>query len=311
MNDAHEGVTVVTPRVYEPHPQGTCRRRLRRGVQYRPTRQDRLTFDAIKSAVQVTPDDFVNTAMQFLHWNYSQQGDRCGGSGHSFDCSGLMCHVMRLLGLVPPDYCVTSFVLANLCWADGLIIPSFAQARATKAVFAFIGRNGGRLPYPGDEGHIVCGRGDGTTIEAMGRAYGVVVGTFDNRGYYRGSQWDACSYIPGVNYGPPPPGPFTEQEQDMILQPRAGVPAGRKCVVGVSVDGTYIVEFNGANIKGDERHQSDPSNLRRWYPKAEDGKTLFLGVNQHYIGLAAHLDGGGVTATRNDGATVDGTWGSL
>lgn len=97
----------------------------------------------------------------------------------------------------------------------------------------------------------------------------------------------------------------------MILQQRAGSPPGRKCGVGVSDDGTYIEGWNGANIRGDQHNAGDPPNLRRWYPKASDGKTLFLGAGQHYKGIAAHLDGSGVTAFRNDGASVDGDWGSL
>ena len=50
-------------------------------------------------------------------------------------------------------------------------------------------------PAPGSMGHIVVCDGKGGTVEAMGRAYGVRVGTVQGRA------WDTGVLLPGFSYG--------------------------------------------------------------------------------------------------------------
>ena len=51
-----------------------------------------------------------------------------------------------------------------------------------------------RYPRPGADGHIVFSDGEGGTVEAMGRAFGV------RRGSLAGRRWDAGIKIPGIHY---------------------------------------------------------------------------------------------------------------
>jgi N-acetylmuramoyl-L-alanine amidase len=66
-----------------------------------------------------------------------------------------------------------------------------------------------RYPRPGAMGHVVFSRGDGSTIEAMGTAYGVRTGELQGR------HWDTGILVPGIHYdgvkaiakvAPPKPG---------------------------------------------------------------------------------------------------------
>lgn len=50
-------------------------------------------------------------------------------------------------------------------------------------------------PSPGMMGHIVVSNGDGGTVEARGRAYGVCEAEVDGR------HWDTGIYLPGFSYG--------------------------------------------------------------------------------------------------------------
>jgi hypothetical protein len=91
----------------------------------------------------------------------------------------------------------------------------------------------------------------------------------------------------------------------MFIQTGDGAPTGRKRTIGLSADGTHLELWNGARLVGDQFTQGDPQNLRRHYPKDTHGQ-VFLASGDHYKGLARHLSGDGLTATRaSDGATVD------
>lgn len=76
-------------------------------------------------------------------------------------------------------------------WAEdarsrGIIIP---VDRAAATPGAALLRIGARI------GHIVISRGDGSTVEAMGSAYGVCVGQVENR------RWALGVLVPGIDYG--------------------------------------------------------------------------------------------------------------
>jgi hypothetical protein len=256
----------------------------------------------------VTPDQVVAEAKKYLGWPYGYR-DRCGGSYHELDCSGLICKVLNTLGIYVG--CITSFQFAQMAWDHGLVVPK--QVAMQYPTLLIEGPNGGRGPSQranGSDGHIVLGNMT-YTIEERGHAYGCVEVPLDlNRA---NSSFAIATWIPGVNYT----APSTRQtrEQDMLIQfkdgkgnPKKGSPSGRKPVVGVSADGTYIEEWNGASIWGDQHNSGDPSNKRRWYPKAGDGKSLFLAPGHKYIGIARHKGDTGITAVVDDGGTVDQIW---
>lgn len=199
----------VTPGPDHTSPQGRYRPRTFAALvkdPHRPTRRHRRAFARATSGIAyVTALEFDATVCQFQGWRYSQTCDRCGGTCGSFDCSGLQCHVLDILGL--GIGCLTSFVMANLCYDNGLGI-DLSIARTLMSHWAYKGRNGGRSPGPNDEGHVVDGRGiingRAETMEAMGRAYGCLIANWDGR------DWAGASKIPGIAYVPPEP-PFKVQ----------------------------------------------------------------------------------------------------
>jgi len=201
---------LVNPGVGHTSPQGRYRPRNPVNLafkkrEHRPTRAHVRAFASVVSRTAiVTPQEYDATAIQFVGWRYSQTCDRCGGTCHSFDCSGLQCHCLDILGI--GIGCLTSFVMSSLCYDNGLLLP-LDVARGTQSHWAVKGSNLGRGAEPGtrDGGHIVDGRGivngRAETMEAMGRAWGCLIADWDNRG------WNAAYKIPGVLYVPPEP-PF-------------------------------------------------------------------------------------------------------
>lgn len=252
-------------------PQGAYRRKFSPLDHEKPTRAHLKAFARVTSGLSVvTPTEFDSVAIQFQGWQYSQVCDRCGGSCHSFDCSGLMCHVLDILGI--GIGCCTSFVMANLCYQNGLYI-DYATAEHTLAHWAFKGAWGGRSAGPGGEGHIVEGRGNGQTMEAMGRRWGCLIGN------WYGRAWDGFARIPGVNYIPPPPPWKVQPVYNPALETRDILnDPGRGAWIGLS-DGTVI--YSGPNNEklagGMTKEPSDAAHFRghtlaRLHPrKRKDG----------------------------------------
>jgi N-acetylmuramoyl-L-alanine amidase len=65
------------------------------------------------------------------------------------------------------------------------------QAKRTRGALLFRQRGGGA------NDHVVISLGDGHTIEAMGRAYGVRIGVVAGR------DWTSGGYVPGLHVNPP------------------------------------------------------------------------------------------------------------
>lgn len=201
-------VVLVNPGLDHTSPQGPYRPRQFLNLvlpkrEHRPTRAHRKAFARVTSTTAtITPAQFDAVAVSFAGWSYSQTCDRCGGTCHSFDCSGLQCHCLDILGI--GIGCLTSFVMSSLCYDEGLYLP-LDVARSTQSHWAVKGSDLGRGPEPGtsDGGHIVDGRGivngRAETMEAMGRRWGCLIASWDGRG------WNAAYRIPGILYVPPPP----------------------------------------------------------------------------------------------------------
>lgn len=97
-----------------------------------------------------------------------------------FDCSELVqwvCHQLKITPVMPDG----SSAQREFCYSHDTIIP-IEQAVKTAGALLF------------GNGHVAISRGDGTTIEARGAAYGVGSWTSKNR------PWGAAGLIPGVKY---------------------------------------------------------------------------------------------------------------
>lgn len=243
----------------------------------------------------VTAEQWRAYGQQFVDegYEYCINCDRCGGSCHCLDCSGLQCRISNGLGLTR-NLCTTSFVIAQMCWDAGLYLTE-AQVRSDDGpdvFYAFHGADGGRTDDGsrpnGASGHIVTvvrvrdanGHTIGFyTIEAMGHAYGVVNGTFEGRG------WTGFSRIPGVVSGPSPPPPF-RQENTMIVQKyhyrhdgtAVAIPVRwpdntwHVARVFVGADGKHLDLRGGASINGD---QERTDTYRVWTPPTNDPNAPF------------------------------------
>lgn len=256
----------------------------------------------------VTPEVFRATAQKYVGWQYGFC-DRCGGSCHQFDCSGLQCHVSNETGLTR-NLCTTSFVMAQQCWDLGLhmLEADAAADHGPDGWWAFHGADEGRtddgsLPN-GASGHIVyvarVRNADGTTnalytIEAMGHAYGVVNGTFWGRG------WTGHYKIPGMAYAPPPPKVVSMFNPSKQLAARLFNPQTGGWFEGYS-DGTvdYLAP-NGSIVHGGMVSDNDRKAFAgrtlatlelRWYI-TKDGKhhagfTERATSNETYVPEAQH-----------------------
>lgn len=123
-----------------------------------------------------------------------------------WDCSELVQWATARLGVPMPD---GSAAQQAACRRKGTLIP-VAQAVRTQGALLF------------RPGHVAISLGNGSTIEARGKAYGV--GSWSST---VGRDWDAAGRVPGLTYGPPPkppgvaavrwPGRFLTQPPTMRL----------------------------------------------------------------------------------------------
>jgi len=110
-----------------------------------------------------------------------------------FDCSELIEWALRRMGIAFPD---GSWAQEAACRSAGKLI---AVDRAVRIQGALLFRHRG-----GNDGHVAVSLGNGSTIEARGRDYGVNVFSAAGR------VWTAAGLVPGLNYArtPHPPTSF-------------------------------------------------------------------------------------------------------
>lgn len=105
----------------------------------------------------------------------------------AFDCSEFMEWGAHRVGLYLPDGSTAQFLY---CRDHGLAV-SIEKAIATPGALLFRGYNGSE--------HVACSLGNGETVEAKGRAYGVV------RTTAYGRDWNCAALIPDLDYSVAPP----------------------------------------------------------------------------------------------------------
>jgi hypothetical protein len=148
----------------------------------------------------------------------------------AFDCSELVQWACVRNGIDCPD---GHWIQVEWC-AHNETLCSIEQAIATPGALLFV--------YDGTPvGHVAFSRGDGTTMEARGAAWGCGSWSVENRG------WTRAALIPGVDYTPP--------EADMTLQELAHS-FGPKAVLGV--DGVIRIPLaTDAAILDPEHHAGE------------------------------------------------------
>lgn len=168
--------------------------------------------------------DFVAAAMRYdgLPYVLGAEGDLDPGyqSVRAQDCSELVQVALADLGVAAPDGHWVQWRWAR----DAGLLVSVADAVATAGALLFV--------YDGTtEGHVAISRGDGTTIEARGRAYGTGVFAATGRA------WTHGAHVPGLDYRPTAPPPpedpmLTLHQPDVRVSPN-GEPvlyAGKRTV---------------------------------------------------------------------------------
>ncbi len=106
----------------------------------------------------------------------------------AFDCSGLVWWALARLRVPFPQ---GSWLQLQECIRRGTLIQPLDRAFAIQGALLF------RHHTPAD-GHVAVSLGNGSTIEARGRMYGVNEFPAGQR------DWTHAAYVPGLRYGPPP-----------------------------------------------------------------------------------------------------------
>lgn len=135
-----------------------------------------------------------------------------------FDCSELVQWACSIAGVSPTVPDGSAAQLAH-CRTHGTLVP-VSDGIWTPGALLFM--------QTSTERHVALSRGNGSTIEARGRAYGV--GNFPASG----RPWTHAARIPGVDYSPvpvSPPARILEEDDVLFIQ----VPGTQK------TDPTYLV----------------------------------------------------------------------
>ena len=143
--------------------------------------------------------------------------------GKGLDCSGLVAWATQRLGV---PLLGGSWQQLQACRTAGTVI-DVAKAEVTRGALLWLGPNGAE--------HIVISLGNGMTIEARGKAYGI--GSWS---VYR-DKWSAAALIPGVNYGSAPAGPVVASTGKLVVDgdfgPKTVAALQKAC--GVTADGVF------------------------------------------------------------------------
>ena len=192
---------------------------------------------------------------QVVQLALAQQGDRYVANAEAsitdpnptaFDCSELVEWACGRAGVQPtmPD---GSWIQQRWCKSNGTIL-TVEQAIATRGALLFKHRDEAGNPVdPGPtcppKAHVAISLGDGHTIEAMGRDYGVLVASALNRDWTAGARIPGCTYgsAPAPSPAPVPPGP----------PPSAPVPRQDKPYLTRGAEGPAVVEMQQLLIKLD------------------------------------------------------------
>jgi cell wall-associated NlpC family hydrolase len=158
------------------------------------------------------------------------------------DCSELVQNACDDAGVVPamPD---GAYYQWTHCVDHSTVLPSVEDGIATRGALLFV-----EDPFASSTfqtiPHVACSLGDGTTIEARGRAWGV--GSFPAAGRFQ-----HAALIPGVDYTPSPS--FTPEVEvaDHVCIPSWATrqPNARAYAYRLMPDGRRVVAYNQAPLR--------------------------------------------------------------
>lgn len=137
-------------------------------------------------------EDFVRTALTQTgkRYIYGAEASPSNPSPSAFDCSELVEWSLGRIGLRFVDGAENQY---NTCRRAGMLL-SVEQGINTRGALLFKITPGNTSTNSGD--HVGISQGDGRTIEARGRAYGV--GQWSARS---GRAWTHAGRVPGLTYG--------------------------------------------------------------------------------------------------------------
>jgi hypothetical protein len=159
-------------------------------------------------------------AADFVRVCLSQRGDRYVFGAEvslqdpdpdKFDCSELVQWACARVGVHPPFPDGSQWQQRH-CMAHNTMI-KVSEAKGIQGALLFRHLQG----LDGADGHVAVSLGNGSTIEAMGTAFGVTKGTVAGR------KWTAAALIPGLAYGAAvTPGPVIQEIPGGVAPPWPG-----------------------------------------------------------------------------------------
>lgn len=193
---------------------------------------------------------------------------------HKIDCSELVEWSCAKAGVTPtvPDGSYNQFAF---CQAHNLAI-TVDKAVHTRGALMFITESNGLI------GHVVFSLGDGTTMEAKGKAYGV--GTFSAFSTTGRVRFDKAALIPGCDYSPRQPLPAKEPD---VFQPYlVDIPAPDAAhhgiqIAGHDVDGHHFGVYRDnvvVSVRADDNGQHVPVGVQP-YGYGGDLALSFFGLD--------------------------------
>lgn len=105
-------------------------------------------------------------------------------------------------------------------------------------------------PAPGSMGHIVVSDGEGGTVEAMGKRWGVC------RGKVSGRAWDTGVLVPWLNYGLSAPGPVSAKVKEPNMLYSIGCAGMKKGVIEDIQRALKAAGFDPGPVDGDYGHNT-------------------------------------------------------
>lgn len=197
-----------------------------------------------------TPGDLLALALTKVGYRYSTGPTRTTGADGYFDCSGFTYFLDQHVGGPTPSWDPQSHLQALYCRDHGLLVP-IDQAINTPGALLFEGPDHAYVGGFGIPGHVAVSLGNGSTVEAMGHAWGTCIGRAAGRG------WSNAGLFPGIDYsqvGPTPthpdpvPGPQLGDEMAIVI-PAHGVYAnGRRPFASLDFQDGNVVCYNAMKI---------------------------------------------------------------
>lgn len=126
-----------------------------------------------------------------------------------FSCAGLVRWGCDRLGVVPAMP-ASSYLQAQHCERQRTLVDVDTATRTYGALlFRFKGGDW-RSSTPPPDRHVAVSLGDGRTIEALGKDYGVLIHRVAGR------SWSLGARVPGLRYTAPPPTPGSDQAKGRV-----------------------------------------------------------------------------------------------